>query len=475
MHFKMIRSLYIFFGWFILAASSLCAATGQPNVLFIYVDDLGYGDLGCYGHPVIQTPHIDALAAEGLRLTQSYAPSALCSPSRAGVLTGRTPYRTGVRSWIPHNSGAFLKEAELTLAELLKANGYSTALIGKWHLNSDLANPDEPQPVQHGFDFAYGNNAFQIPTNRNPNNLFKNGEALGEVEGFTAQLYADEAISWLEGQKALEKPFFLYLSMNEPHTTIENPDAFNALYAEYTNGEIVPVPSGGPIPVDKLVPRGPGEYYANITYMDDQLGRVFEALVRLELSEDTLIVFSSDNGPVTSNWRTWWEVNAYGETGGYRGRKHGLYEGGIRVPTIIRYPGIVTAGTVSDEPNIGMDLFTTILTQAGVALPNDRVIDGVDLSPLFEGKSLNADREFFWALPTEAGKDYVYRKGDWKLIFNSEREAIELYDLSEDPLEFFNKIKDMPALVAEMSLGFEALYTSILEDPLSQPELTTTK
>ncbi|MEM9025699.1 MAG: sulfatase-like hydrolase/transferase, partial [Verrucomicrobiota bacterium] len=326
-----VRFRYILIILSLLGLANLSASKAL-NVILIYVDDLGYGDLGCYGHPVIKTPHLDALAAEGFRFTQYYAPSALCSPSRAGVLTGRTPYRTGIESWIPHNSGVYLRREEITLAELFKAEGYSTALIGKWHLNGDLGNQEEPQPNDHGFDYAYGNNAFQIPTNRNPIGIYRNGKALGEIEGYTAQLYADESIKWLEAKKRSDEPFFLFLSMNEPHTTIENPDEFNAMYSGITDGEITPIPSGGAIPVEKLKARGPGEYYANITYMDYQLGRVLDALDRLSLVEHTLVVFASDNGPVTRQWIRWWETNAYGETGGFRGRKHRMYEGGIRVP-----------------------------------------------------------------------------------------------------------------------------------------------
>ncbi|MEM7792274.1 MAG: sulfatase-like hydrolase/transferase [Verrucomicrobiota bacterium] len=448
-----------------MALSSLLDA--RPNVLLIYVDDLGYGDLGCYGHPVIATPNLDQLAADGLRLTQYYAPSALCSPSRAGLLTGRTPYRTGIQSWIPHDSGIYLKENELTLAELLKASGYATALIGKWHLNSDLGSSREPQPQAHGFDYSYGNNAFQIPTNRNPTNLYRNGEALGAVEGFTAQLYADESIKWLQEHSTEgEAPFFLFLSMNEPHTTIENPDAYNRMYAQYTNGKIVPIPSGGPIPVDQLTPRGPGEYYANITYMDHQIGRVLDALEDLNLNEKTMVIFASDNGPVTSNWRTWWEVNAYGDTGGFRGRKHGLYEGGIRVPAIIRYPDVVPAGIESNEPVIGMDWFVTILALTGSKIPEDRPIDGINVSSIFSGGLLPDARSFFWALPTDDKKDYAYREGDWKLILNRQREPIELYNLKKDPLELFDRLPDENKRAEQLTKGFQRYFSLVKADPL---------
>ena len=198
------------------------SAATQPNILLIYVDDLGYGDLGSYGHPVLQTPNIDALASEGLKFTNYYAPSALCSPSRAGLLTGRYPYRTGIKSWIPEDSGVYLRDEEITLAEVLRSAGYATAIMGKWHLNSDLGSDKEPQPTDQGFDVFYGHNAFQIPTNRNPTNVYRNKTALGTQDGYTAELYVNEAISWLEKRDG-DKPFFLYLSMAEPHTTIENP------------------------------------------------------------------------------------------------------------------------------------------------------------------------------------------------------------------------------------------------------------
>ena len=162
----------------VLRLSLLCIAgiasakDAEPtNLLLIVVDDLGYGDLGSYGHPVIQTPHLDDLADKGIRFTQYYSASALCSPSRAAMLTGRHPYRTGIQSWIPADSGVYLRDREITLAELLKAQDYQTALIGKWHLNSDLGSETEPQPTDQGFDYFYGHNAFQTPTNKNPDNL----------------------------------------------------------------------------------------------------------------------------------------------------------------------------------------------------------------------------------------------------------------------------------------------------------------
>ena len=456
-----IRSLLI-----VLCVLLPAIALGKaPNVVLILVDDLGYGDLGSYGHPTIKTPHLDALAASGLRLTQHYAPSALCSPSRGALLTGRHPYRLGIKSWIPPQSEIYLREEEITLAELFKQAGYRTALIGKWHLNSDLGDPDEPQPLDQGFDYAYGHNAYQIPTNRNPTNVFRNGLALPAQRGYTAQLYADEAIRWLSAE---QKPFFLFLSMAEPHTTIENPPAYNAMYKQFTQGPVEPIPSGLPEPPRALLqPRGPGEYYANISYLDAQLGRVLSALQTLDYEKDTVVVFLSDNGPVTSQWLSWYEVNAYGDTGGFRGRKHYLYEGGIRVPALVRVPGMTRPGSTSASLVHGSDWFTTLLSLAGLKPPSDREIDGIDVTPVLIGGVASRDeREILWALDSVGPLEFAFRLGDWKLMLDREGQPQELYHLKQDPLELFNQIADQGERVADMVKRFRRVHARIQADPL---------
>jgi len=441
------------------------AAATQPNILLIYVDDLGYGDLASFGHPVLQTPNLDALADSGLTFTNYYAPSALCSPSRAGLLTGRNPYRSGIKSWIPEDSGVYLRDEEVTLAEVLKAVGYRTALMGKWHLNSDLGSKTEPQPQEQGFDVFYGHNAFQIPTNHNPTNIYRGNVALGMQEGYTADLYVNEAIRWLE-QENDDKPFFLYLSMAEPHTSIENPPEYNRMYADFTTGEVVAIPNGGKIPPkDQLIPRGPGEYYANITYMDAQLGRLLAWLEANGLEDDTVVVFTSDNGPVTDNWINWWEVNAYGSTGGFRGRKHFLYEGGIKVPAIIRYPGVTRPATVSDALVVGTDLFVTLAKLGGGRIPQDRTIDGIDIAPALSGGELPA-RSLFWALDSVSEMEYAVRERDWKLMLDHERQPRELYNLDEDPLEFFNLLEQNSDKKDALYEIFKTTLSSIESDAL---------
>jgi arylsulfatase A-like enzyme len=459
-----LRYFYRFLVWFLMVLGSNGALSTPPNILLIYVDDLGYGDLGSYGHPVIQTPNIDKLAADGLRLTSFYAPSALCSPSRAGLLTGRHPYRTGITSWIPHDSGVFLRSEEVTLAETLKAVDYQTAHIGKWHLNSDLGSKTETQPTDQGFDYFYGHNAFQIPTNKNPTNIYRDGVALPEQEGYTADLYATEAIQWLD-RRDPKKPFFLYLGMAEPHVTIENPDEYNAMYSQYTNGPIVPIRSepDGP-PKDKLKPRGPGEYYANITYMDVQLGRVLDWLDENGAAADTVVVFASDNGPVTSDWLRWFEVNAYGDTGGFRGRKHYLYEGGIRVPAVIRYPGHIEPGMTSDAPIIGTDLFVTLTKLGGGDVPADRPIDGVDIAPVLAGEAM-PERSLFWALSSISEIEFALRRGEWKLLSNKKYEPVALFNLVDDPLEFFNLLEQQPQIAGELNQKLKQNLSSIRDDP----------
>lgn len=427
--------------------------------------------MASYGHPVIESPNLDRLAATGVRFTEYYASSALCSPSRAALLTGRHPYRTGIRSWIPENSGIYLRDHEITLAELLQDNGYQTALIGKWHLNSDLSASDEPQPNDQGFDYFYGHNAFQTPTNRDPDNLFRGREKLPVQSGYTADLYARESVDWLRDRE-MDRPFFLMLSMAEPHTPIENPPEVNALYATHTQGEIIPIPSGlNEPPKTLLTPRGPGEYFANITHMDQGVGAVLDYLDSADLRSSTLIVFVSDNGPVTDDWINWYEVNAYGSTTGLRGRKHFLYEGGIKVPAFISQPGKIPQNITSDFVFSGTDWLATLGALLEFKLPQDRPIDSVDVSEFMFGRVPDEIRTIHWALPTPNRYDYVIRRGSSKLLLDADHQPAALFDLSEDPLEMFNLISTRPAAVEALKKSHRQYFEAVMADPL-RPRLS---
>lgn len=449
-----------------VAADREESAASPPNVVVIYVDDLGYGDLGSYGHHTIQTPHLDQLAREGMRLTNYYAPSPLCSPSRAALLTGRTPFRTGIRSWIPENTEVQLGQREITLATLLKGRGYETFLGGKWHLNGGLGVTAQTQPEDHGFDRWLALHAFPIPHNRNPTNFFLDGEPLGEIEGYTAQITIDESIRWLESRDG-SKPLFMYLALVEPHSTHANPDEYNAMYAKYTRGTPDPIVNGLPEPpVELLEARGPGEYYAQITYMDAQIGRFLTALDDAGLRQSTIVVFASDNGPVTTVWRNWWEVNCYGSTGGLRGRKGDLYEGGIRVPAFVRWPGRIEPGTVSDAIVSGYDLLPTLASLVGFDVPDDRPIDGEDFSVALGGGTFERQRPLYWEFDDIAGFHYALRDGDWKLLADESLERLALYNLSEDRHELLDRAAEQPGVVETMLEKLSEIAEGVRGDPL---------
>ena len=254
--------------------------------------------------------------------------------------------------------------------------------------------------------------------------------------------------------------------MAEPHVIFENPPEYNEMYAEYTRGEIVPVPEDLPGSTrKKMQARGPGEYYANITYMDSQLGRVLGWLADNGLQDNTVVVFASDNGPVTTAWQHWFEANAYGSTGGLRGRKHFLHEGGIRVPAIIRYPGVTKAGMVSDTPVTGLDLFVTLTNIGGGEVPDDRPIDGIDISAVLSGSTLK-ERSMVWALSSVSELEFAIRRGPWKLLVDKTLQPRELFNLVDDPLEFYNLLQDRPTVSENLMGSFSQVLQSIEKDPL---------
>jgi len=445
-------------------APATSTAERPPNIVLIYADDLGYGDLGVYGHPTLRTPNLDRLAAQGLRLTSYYAPSPLCSPSRASLLTGRIHYRTGIESWIPPDTDVQLGPREITIAKLLKEKGYATFLGGKWHLNGGLGVAAHTQPQDHGFDHWLALHAWAKPHHRNPLNFYRNGEPLGEVIGYPAQITVDEAIGWLERQES-SSPFFLFLPLVEPHSTLANPDSFNELYAEFTRGDPDPIPNMGG-PPDNLEARGPGEYYANVTHMDHQIGRLLEHLDRAGLADDTLVIFTSDNGPVTTDWRHWWEINLYGSTGGFRGRKADLYEGGIRVPAIVRWPGRVARGSVSDAPVVGYDVLPTLASIVGFDVPQDRPIDGEDFSALLRGEDFERSRPIYWEFDDGQGFHFALRDGDWKLLADEALQRIELYDLAADRFEVLDRSSSQPDRVDDLLHALRSIRESVKADPL---------
>jgi arylsulfatase A len=397
---------------------------GPPNVLVILADDLGYGDLGCYGHPRIKTPRLDRLAKEGLRLTSYYSGAPVCSPSRAALLTGRIPQRLGIGDWVRENSNVFLPRETLTLASLLRKANYATALVGKWHLTGKL-DGTQPTPGEHGFQhwFATQNNA--LPTHENPTNFIRNGQTAGPLKGYSSTLIVNEALAWIKQRPATE-PFFLYVAFHSPHERIATADEFSLEYADVTN-------------------ENQAQYFGNISQMDHEIGRLLDALDALKLSDNTLIFFSSDNGPETLN-RYQGADRSYGTPGQLngkplRGMKLHLYEGGIRVPGILRWSGVIKPGRVSDAPVSGMDLLPTIADAVGIRL-EDPGWDGESAAGLLVSGKLVRQRPIYWQYNQAMGsKDgpflpkFALRAGDFKLLVSGDFKNVALYNVKLDPAE----------------------------------------
>lgn len=440
----MTRKLPFAFAALFLIASVPPAVTAQakrPNLIIVLADDLGYGDLACYGHPVIKTPSLDAFARKAMKFPHGYSGGSVCSPSRSAILTGRTPYRNGVFTWIPEGSHVHLRNTEVTLATLLRALGYTTCHVGKWHLNGLFNSPKQPQPNDHGYDWwlATQNNA--APSHKNPDNFVRNGKKVGLVDGFSAEIVADEAVHWLRKERDKSKPFFMTMWFHEPHLPIESSEKFQDLYPE-------------------LKAKDPdlAQHHANVTQMDHAFGKLMRALEELNLSEDTLIVFTSDNGPEGQGTKG----RTRGSTGGLRGRKRSLYEGGIRVPFMIAWPGKIPPGKSNDTPVIGSDLFPTLLEAAGEKLPRERVIDGTCLLPLFEGKTIDRKVPLYWryhGAPEEF--KVAMRQGDHTLLANLEFTRFELYNLKNDPKQTKNLVDDEPKLFASMRTALRNLNSEI--------------
>lgn len=396
----------------IVAALGISPADDRPNIVIFLADDLGWGDLGIQGHPEIKTPNLDAFAAQGVRFTQCYSASAVCSPSRSAILTGRTPHRNGVFTWIAPGSPVHLRTSEITLPRLLKEAGYATCHVGKWHLNGKFNDPEHPQPGDHGYDWwmATQNNAG--PSHKNPANFVRNGEKVGPLEGFSAPLVAEEATRWLREKRDPAKPFLLAVWTHEPHLPIESDPKFQEPYAH-------------------LADAGLRQHHGDVTQMDHAFGTVMKELDELKLAPNTLVFFTSDNGPegdgLTKRTR--------GSTGGLRGRKRAMYEGGIRVPGIARWPGRIKPGTTDDRPVIGSDLFPTILTAAGLKPPADRTIDGANI---LTGSAKPFERKvpMYWRLGMAPhGLHAAMRQGDWKILASESLDRFEIYNLKEDPKE----------------------------------------
>lgn len=459
----------------LLTAVPLLPAADRPNVIFILADDLGYGDLGCYGQQLIQTPHLDRMAAEGMRFTQFYAGSTVCAPSRAVLMTGRHVGHVSVRG----NAGGkkmddiasmrpqTLSREETTIPEMLKKAGYATALIGKWGIG-ELGSGSEP--TRRGFDYFFGylnqhhaHNYYPAFLTRNESpvplrnevpgeGLFGQGYATKKLD-YSHDLLAADALKWVESQKA--NPFFLYLALTMPHA---NNEAGRAL----KNGQ--EVPDLGPYAAKDWTEPNKGQA-AMITRMDADIGRLFALLKKLGLDEKTLVCFSSDNGPHKEGGN---DPDFFQASGGLRGTKRALYEGGIRVPFIARWPGKIAPGTTSAQVGHFSDVMATVAELSGAPAPAG--IDGISLASTLLGQpEKQTKREMlYWEFHEGGTKQAVLLDGRWKGVRLKPGAAIELYDLSQDRAEEKNIAAEHPAELARIETALRTARSESADWPIHE-------
>jgi N-acetylgalactosamine-6-sulfatase len=423
-----------------------------PNVIFILADDLGWGDLSCYGHQRLRTPHLDKLASQGTLFTQFYVNASVCSPSRCAFFTGQYPARHKIHGhYADHSLNAqrgmsnWLDPKVPNVASLLKSRGYATAHFGKWHLGS---GPGAPNPTEYGFDEAK-TMVSAFPAWKEPPATFW-AQSTG--------LFVDEALRFIEANK--NKPFYVNIWTLLPHATL-NP----------TDEQMKPHERWGP----KGVPHKGAEtiFYASVADLDTQIGRLLGELEKMGLADNTLVLFSSDNGPEDIHISNAGH-SGVGSAGPFRGRKRSLYEGGIREPFIVRWPGHVTVGRIDNESVVaGVDFLPTVCKLAGVQPPADHALDGEDVSDVLLGQSRPRKTPLMWEWrfhvfgePFHRSPILAIREGDWKLLMNPDRSRVELYDIPRDPTQMNNLAEKNKDVVEQLAVKVLAWQKTLPEGPI---------
>ncbi len=426
----------------VFASFSQNRSPDRPNIIFIMADDMGYGDLGCYGQTVIQTPNIDRMAAEGVRFTDCYAGSTVCAPSRSVLMTGQHTGHTTVRG----NFGKFgvtglaggegrvpLEENDVTVAEVLKTAGYTTGMSGKWGLGEPNTSG---HPNDQGFDEWFGYLNQRRAHTYYPDFIWKNREKFdlpenrdGKQGTYTHDLFTEFALDFLDRHQ--NETFFLYLPYTVPHSRYEIPDTAPYSNENWTDDEKV--------------------HAAMITRLDRDVGRLFQSLDELEIDERTIVFFCSDNGAAER-----WE-NRFDSSGSLRGRKRDMYEGGIRTPMIVRWPGVLSANQTSTVPWYFADVLPTLAELGKATAPSN--IDGISIAPTLLGKPQNLEnRPMYWEF-FEGGFQQAVRKGKWKAIRSAVGEPLQLYNLKRDLSEENDIAAKHPKIVREMESILNAART----------------
>jgi arylsulfatase A len=433
------------------------SSSRRPNVILIQADDLGWGDLSSYGQQRYRTPNIDRLATEGTRFTQYYSGSTVCAPSRAALMTG---HHTG-HGRIRGNGEIPLEDADVTMAEAFRANGYRTSLVGKWGLGFE-GTPGLPE--KQGFDETFGYLTHQQPHRQYTDRLWKNGAwvDVSPTRDFTSDLFTQAAVDFIN--RASSQPFFLYLAYPLPHAELRVPDdamaPFRGRFPEtpFVNAKAdatTPVPpyreSGG----YRSQPTPRAAFAAMVTRMDQGVGLVLDALRARGLDGDTIVIFTSDNGPHKEGGA---DPDFFDSNGPLRGIKRDLYEGGIRVPMLVRWPARISAGRVSDLVWAHWDVLPTLSALTGASAPAG--IDGVSMRDALLGShpSRAADRTLYWEFH-ERGYQRAARRGKWKAVWLAPGEPIELYDLDADIGETRNVAAAHPDVVKQFAAFFATART----------------
>jgi arylsulfatase A-like enzyme len=457
-----IQSLCIAAVWLTAAAvapgadPAVEAPSRPPNIVLIYADNLGYGDLGCYGNQYVKTPRIDRLASEGVRCTQFYVVTSSCTPSRGAILTGRYPLRNGLAHQLVTSEnwhGIGLPHRERILPQYLKPAGYATGCFGKWNIGFARGS----RPTERGFDeffgFRSGNIHYFRHTYHGEYDMFRGTEP-HRVEGYSTELFAEAACRFIRAQAG--GPFFVYLPFNAMHC-VGAPNVAPGEKAEW----LVPGKYLERYGRSADEPDPQRRYWAVLTALDDGVGRVLDTLDELRLRENTLVMFISDMGAV------WTPACQQGvaSNGPFRDGSPSVYEGGVRVPAVFRWPGRIPAGTQTDELLSQLDIVPLCLSVAGVRPPADRVLDGVDALPVLSGKEKSPHQVFAYGYARAA----AFREANLKIVRTRPDRPWELYDLAKDPTESTDLAAIRPADVARLAKAYDAWKTDAARDA-SRPE-----
>ena len=410
---------------------SVPASDPRPNVVLIMSDDLGYADLGSYGATDIKTPSLDRLAREGVRLTDAYANGVLCSPTRAALISGRYPQRGGIETALGPEGTRGLAVSGTSLPQILKNSGYRTGLVGKWHLGGTVTGGvRNGGPRAHGFDHFFGLMGSHVDYwhhNRGPNaeDLWENEERISLDGQYLTSLITERSIQFIEQSAAAGGPFFLDVAYNAPHWPYDRPDRPSP-----------PPGSGAHVLATAAQPPTRADYATMVEAADRGVGLILRTLERLGLTTNTIVIFTNDNGGE-------WLSNG----GPLFNRKWTVWEGGIRVPAIVRWPARLRAGRVSDQPVITFDWSASIIAAAGAGVPAS--YEGMDVLPILDGRAPRRERTFFWRSAPNSGRtQQAVRQGDWKLVVDANH--MLLFNLREDIGERHDLTARRPDLVAKL-------------------------